>query len=346
MDDIVLDKIFKPKTKNLFLTTINNNNRIRRIIQELKSISKDKLGKSGAQVFYHSDKIVKMYPFKRLDYRVSKDQSCIHLSNILLEMINNFVFNNLHLFLSEKGYETFMDSGFKKYIIKVKDFGFYHPELSSRVGGGKSYIIQQKIGYHKCVTLYDLIKNGDNIDQIIPKLDKYFQVLKFLNQKLGFFHTDLTCKNVFLKKYRESYLCMVSDLDKGGLKLGKINLFPSESSLVDKIGQNDYLKPFKNVYQFRYSCQRNIHFCDKFKPYHYDRITLLMDIYILAMKGKGITYELEKFIMDQLDLDEQQFELFDKSIRGNYFLMKAKSTNLGFHINYSMYKFCNMLKRG
>lgn len=348
MDDAVLDRIFKPKIKKYFLDILNNNNRIHRVVQELKSISKENLGKSGAKVFYHDDQIVKMYPIKNIDYRTNKAGDCIHISNVVLEMINNFVFNNLVLFLTSRAYDTFIESGFNKHIIKVEDFGFYQSKWSNKYD---SYIIQQKIGYDRCITLDEMIRYEKNIDSILPKLEKYFEVMKFLNKKLGFFHTDLTCRNVFLKKYRSSFICMVSDLDKSGLKLtlpsskGKVSIFPNESSLSHRLGQSDYFGPFKNVYQFRYSCQRNKHFCDKFKPYHYDRITLLMDVYILALKQVGVTPKLEKFIMDQLDLNEREFEFFVKSIKSNYFLMRSSNANLGFHINYSMYKFCNMLKK-
>lgn len=340
MNDTVLDKIFKVKIKKLFLSIIDDDDRIYKIIQDLKSISKEKLGKSGAQVFYYDDNIIKMYPVVKLNYRISKDGKCIHISNILNEMIINFVFNNMDLFLTKKSYNLFSESGFEKYFIRVDGFGFYYPKH-------KSYIIQQKIGYNSCITLYDLIKNIDNIDNIIPKMEKYFEVLKFLNKKLGFFHTDLTCKNVFLKKYRGSYICTISDLDKGVIKLGGVDIFPSENSLADKLGQSEYLKPFKNIYQFRYKCQRKPNFCDRFEPYHYDRITLLMDVYILVTKTKGIeiTPKLEKFISSQLSLDNYEFELFVESIKDNYFLMKQRNNNLGFHINYSMYKFCKLLMK-
>ena len=49
------------------------------------------------------------------------------------------------------------------------------------------------------------VESGDNstLDEffgnICEYLEKYFSCLKFLNQNLGFIHTDLKCKNVFVR---------------------------------------------------------------------------------------------------------------------------------------------------
>ena len=72
-----------------------------------------------------------------------------------------------------------------------------------------------------------------------------------------------------------------------------------------------------------------------------------MDVYIILLKGKDlqITEEFQSFIVKSLGLKQGELELFQKSIKNNTLLMRAKTANIGFHINCSMYSFCKLLKK-
>ena len=104
----------------------------------------------------------------------------------------------------------------------------------------------------------------------------------------------------------------------------------------------------------RYLCKsdRN-NICKIFKGYHYDRLTIIFELYCLIYRFLEIPSQkdcyslfkvLNKNVSKFLDINEQQTELIYKTIKKSMIIKKAKSLRLGFHINKVIGNYCRIIK--
>ena len=192
------------------------------------------------------------------------------------------------------------------------------------------------------------------------------------------------------KGFIVNYIPLVSDLDKSTLNLkiknetsktkkNNNNLRNLQSSKAkskkksnNKIPNDTPLiilpyddSPFKTntskmfgfdfIYHTRYLCdsdRKNI--CRIFKSYHYDRLTVIFELYIIIYKfleipsGKKNCYSLfhvfNRNVSKFLDINEKQTELIYKTIKNSILIKNAESLSLGFHINKVIGNYCRNIK--
>ena len=151
---------------------------------------------------------------------------------------------------------------------------------------------------------------------------------------------------------------MVSDLDKATIELKDLLIMPRTDDILEKVLGDFTNTIYSKVYEFRYNCYRNTNLCNRFKPYQYDIITLLYDIYLLLYinvykKSDKISLNtyykkldvLNKFVMELLDLNKNEFKIFYRRINQKLLMPTNNNITLGIHINSMLYYFCSKLKK-
>ena len=118
---------------------------------------------------------------------------------------------------------------------------------------------------------------------------------------------------------------------------------------------------FDYIYHMRYLCNNERKkICKIFKSYHYDRITIIFELYSLIYKFIEIPSRVEcyplfkvlnKRVSEFLEINEQQTELIYKTIKKSILIksvkplnIKTKSFSLGFHINKVIGNYCRNIK--
>ena len=348
-------------------------------------------GVSGAQIaiinINNKDHILKYYKLKEKSKQISdNNKKCIRFYFPINELIINTIITNTHKFLTETQKTIFYEKKYNQHILKIKDLGIYD---------NKSYIINEKVGFQVegkyATSLDDLLdysiipllnKNFENnqvidavLNLLIKKLENLFECNKFLNKNLGYVHSDLNCKNVFIKNNNSNnkfsktinlpkdFILLVSDLDKSTLRINNTTILPYPGNILEsKISQMYLGSRFKNIYEMRYQCMRNLNLCNRFKSYHFDRYTLLYDIYIklyqkvYQKQRKYMVLTLDDFFnkftkfkiftKKTLNLkNDTEFKLFYSRINKSVLLKFKKEPKLSFHINAILYNFCNKLRK-
>ena len=110
----------------------------------------------------------------------------------------------------------------------------------------------------------------------------------------------------------------------------------------------------------RYKCLNNPNFCHNFKVYHFDRLVLIFDIYVMLyrhiyLKNKNNFNDVNQFfdifkilnncVKNALNLNHKEFEAFKLTIYRSLLIKKNKEHKLGFHINSLIYYFCKRLPK-
>jgi len=338
----------------------------------------DKLGKSGALVgvvkIKEKEYVIKMIRLEqKKKYVYDYNNKCFRIYFPFNELIINSVFSNMKKFLSPQKYKIYI-SKYSDFFIPIKDIG---------ISNTHSYMINELIGMNDnnifYTNLYDIltinfipnllkcINNNDTkkIDIVLKQfttiLKEYFECMKFLNENLGYFNSDLKCKNVFIKKNKKksldtfitNFTPLISDLDKANIKINNILILPKPYGL-DKI-LSKRTNVLSKVYEIRYSCFRNTKLCDRFKPYQYDIITLFYDIYSLLYKYifKKLKLSVKDYydyfkilnnlVKKTLNINDEEFTKFYKRIHYSYILKTTSEAKLSFHISIMLYKFCKSL---
>lgn len=383
-----LDKLYE------YFDSIKNKNNFNKLLEKATLFNKDKLGKSGANIgiikINSNDKILKFYRYKTNTNIYDYNDNCIKLFSPYNEIILNIVISNLSYFFNNKSsLLEYRKKNYDKYILKLDYFG---------INDNSSFIINEKVGILDEInqkyytTLYDLFKNNylskllkafkTNKLNIINKfceflkelLHDYLKCLQLINKTIDFIHTDLKCKNVFIKnvlldnKFKKKFkllidngfiiniIPLVSDLDKSIIKLNNTNIIVYTINKKERY-LSKYNTRFKYIYNYRYNCFRDNAFCSKFKSYHLDRLTLFYDIYIylylnIFKKLNNISLKeyydkitlFNNFVKKMLNINDNEFILFYKRINNSYLLkIKSSPIKLSVHINAMLYNFCNKL---
>lgn len=352
---------------------------------------KEKIGKSGANIGFininNSNYIIKTFKFKKPKNPFNQSNNCLKLFTPYNEIIQNILVSNIVQFLNKKERVIFRRFNFADNILKLEYFG---------LDDNTTYIINKQVGItyesNYYTNLGELFKNHylqllnktfkeekyHIIDLFLrfltEKLNHYFKFLRLLNKKIGYINTDLKCVNVFiketplnsamLKKYKLlidngfilNYTLLVSDLDKSTMKINQTSFMPNEDKLLEKLLSRTNTR-LSTIYHFRYNCLKDKNYCMRFKPYHFDRITLYYDIYILfytkiykTQKFNSLdeyySYlgKLNNYVMKSLNIDKDEFKLFYERINNSFFIKRKPSNiKLSIHINALLYNFCRRL---
>ena len=379
-----------------YLKNIKTNLDFKELLNRTNFFGKDKLGASGAKVgilkINNKEFVIKMYKLEdKQKYKLNFEEDCVRFYHPINELIVNSIFSNTDKFLSLKNQNIFKKN-FKQYFIPIKSIGIYN---------NYSYIISNKIGVkdklnNKYYTnLYEIFVNNyipnlleciinnqyEKINRFLKKfciiLKKYFECIKFINEKLGYINTDLKCKNVFVndkniknnnnnnnnknnqnKTFITDYTPLISDLDKATLKINDLKILTIPENNKDNLLSKSRTRLSK-IYEFRYNCGRDLNLCNRFKPYQFDIIVLFYDIYILLYKNiykkikrkynKEKYYEifdvLNKFVKNTLQINDNEFKKFYDRIHKSYLLNLTDETKLSFQINAMLYYFCKSLDK-
>ena len=373
---------------NEIITYLKNNidnDKINSLYKKIKFFNKDKIGRSGALIGMikingkeYIIKIFKLDKSLKYNYKYDNKTKCIKIYYPFNELIVNTIFANMKTFLSNIDYIKYK-SRYNKFIIPLKDIG-----LSDKY----SYMINAKIGInyktHYLTNLKDIIiisyipnildciKDNDTktIDIFFKKftniLKKYFKCIQFLNEKLNYINTDMKCDNVFIKKnnnkslknFITNYTPLISDLDKATLKINNVLILPVEDYMFERI-----LKTNKGIgskiFEMRYNCNRNTLLCNRFKPYLYDIIMLIIYIYIILYKYLYIKLNIKikdyykflnifnDFFKKTLNITDKELVIFLNTIHKSKISKLIKDADIKYwflYKHYILYKFCKNIK--
>lgn len=398
-----------------YLKEITNKNQFGFLLKNSKPFSNK--GVSGAQISLINTKsksyILKYYTIQNDKSDFVNSAGCIRLYYPYNELVINTILTNMKYFLTSSKFLLFKKK-YETHILKIKDFGIYKKKsfiLNDKVGFTKNKqnftslddllekniipLLKSEFGFSDTksnITKNNIKKNikKDKLNKqkefdailktLVNKIDDLFKCMLFLNSNIGYIHSDLNCKNIFIKsevsKKSESskvkshrislitdYKLLVSDLDKATLNINNISILPYPEKISEGFISQTYLgSRFKNIYEVRYQCYRNMRLCNMFESYHFDRFTLLYDIYtklyiklylIFKKQDKTLTLEqyydklriLNRFTKKKLNLNSSDFKIFYERIN-NSLLVKLKKDDirLSFHINAMIYNFCKRIK--
>ena len=351
------------------------------LIRKTKFFDNSKLGKSGAKVgiikLGNKELVFKYFRLEeKRKYKIDYSEGCIKIYFPFNELIVNSIFENIELFLTPKKYTIYQEK-FQKYLIPIKRIGLNKKH---------SFMISDKIGFNfennYYTNLYEIIINNhipkiiENIDNqkildiffsdFANKLKDYFKCIKFLNENLGYINSDFKCKNIFIKKktyekknnnlgFITDFIPLISDLDKASLEFKKLKILPRTDKVSERILTKYKNTIYSKVYEFRYSCSRKNNLCDRFKPYQYDIITFLYDLYTIFFLRIYDVLDIEindylgklkilnKFVIKTLNLTEEEFIIFHNRINKKIIFNNFEENGFGLHINTMLYYFCKYL---
>jgi len=355
-------------TKILDIILKNNNINL----NDIKLFGQNKQGYSGARIGFikHKNKncIIKLNKKpKNLSYKTKGN--CIYLHYAINELFITYIINNIHLFTNSQKLKKIQLDNYivKNYSIGVLDNDVY--TISEKIG------IQQGNNYN--TNLDDLFRNNfipyiknlnekdyqKNLNKLLvfltQKLKTYFDIMKILNTTIGFVHSDLKLENVFIKQTNEksnpdfisNVNLLVSDLDKSNIRLNNVKILPDTSlgtiskALIKR-------SRIKYTHNFRYECLNDPNFCHNFKEYHFDRLCVLINIYIILYNKIYINKKTEKLVLEleilnnfarkYLNLTKDEFLIFLKCI--NNIITKNFKFRMTY-INLIIYNLCKQLHK-
>ena len=276
-------------------------------------------------------------------------------------------------------------------------FGFIHTDLKlENIFIKKS----NKYLNNKSIHIQHLKSKGFIINYIplVSDLDKclinYQQVKNNLSEnnlsKNNLSENNLSENNLFIKKsikkntVKKKLKSKSKIISKKKLKskstkyLLQNNIKENKINNIDKINNQKkllllpYDNSFKNIiakyfglgyiYDMRYLCKTNRKIiCNKFEPYHFDRLTIIFEIYLIIFKhlekkislsnnNKNINYYKLFNIFNKnneklLNVSSKKIDLIYKTIKNNFVTMISKDEiKIGFHTNYLIGRYCNKIK--
>lgn len=361
----------------LFKENEFNNN----LLKEVKYFSKDKIGKSGANIGFINYKnkpcIIKIFKKKKATMKINYYKDCIKINFDLNELIINYILNNIELFISSKHLVEYKKKKFQENIVKNELYKITDKNIliiNEKIGiklkdnyitNLKELLIFDYIPYINKLIKTSNLKDLNEFQTTFSKiLNNWFDVQLFLSERFNIVNTDSKCANIFIRKtskssklnYINNVKLLFSDLDKSRYKINNTTILCSDNIKANIL---TYTK-FKNIYNFRYVCKNKADFCDHFKEYHFDRLILIFDIYIYLCKNvyfmnkklfKNIDDFFDKFkilnntFKNALDLNEQQFKIFKELLAKSSIISKKRSQKVSYHINLLIYSYCKKLTR-
>ena len=348
-----------------FFSKINDKEKFENYLKVFKSFSKEKQGRSGAEVGSISDKLVMKISSVKFSKKAIVDNECLFLKSQLNEIIINYVLTNLEDFVKLDSKEIKLK---KTYLLSLKDFG---------ITNNKSYIINEKVGTNVgnnyLTNLSDILKinhlpkiKKDNLLSV--EYQKYFikrivtpidTILTLLHKKIDFYHTDFKLDNIFIKEKTVSgydslkkngiflnFIPLISDLDKSRLILKGRKILPiDDKKIVTSLGSKLGYEP---LLHFRYKCQIKYgkEKCIKFNKGDFDILLFFINVYLLLHMYELVDLFslLDNYVMKRFKFTEEDMMKFKmvmkKSYKKSSFLSKVSATNMSGII----YQICKKLE--
>lgn len=355
-------------TKDLlyqFFEENKNQEKFDKYMEVFKSFSKEKQGRSGAEVGSIGDNYVMKISTIKFTSKSIIDNQCLFLKSQINEIFINYVLTNLNKFtkLSEKELKLK-----NKYLLKIKDFG---------LSNNKSYIINDKVGVNiqnKYMTnvsevlkfnhLPKIKKNKNLIDKyqlyliskVIRPLD---DILLMLHKKIKFYHTDFKLDNVFIKEHNIrgyetlkekglflNFIPLLSDLDKSRISLRGKKILPiDDKKRISKIGK---ILGYEPLLSLRYDCRIKYgkEKCIKFRSEDFDILLIFINIYLLLyiFELNDLFEILDDYVKNRFSFKEDDMIKFKQVIKKNStgfsFLNKLSATKMSGII----YQICKKLE--
>jgi hypothetical protein len=305
--------------RNLIIKNIDNK-KFEKYEKDFISFDKSVQGKSGAVVGYlksEPNKVVKFYFNKTKPnyYNYFNTTKCLKINNNVNEVFANNILSNLELlnvFTKEE-----LDV-IKPYILQLKDSGFadkgsyiviplvgFEYKVDNTI---KKYItnftdiivLNHKILLDKAIQEenYEIIKLYDQY--LSSLLTNFFNVIKLLQEKIEYIHTDFKLNNIFVSRqinnnpefnelknygFEIDFIPIISDLEKSIYKINGIRSItiprkPLKVKFVDKFG-------YGLIYHVRYKCKiKFLKICPKFKSSDYDIIFMIVNLLVILNRNK------------------------------------------------------------
>ena len=377
----------------------SNNQKFEKYEKEFIPFDKSIQGKSGAIIGYLKNDPRTVIKFNYYNNKPKYDyffkttsDTCIQINNKINEVFINNILNNLE---SLNIFTTSQIKSIKPYILELKESGFAdkgtyillpligfeyklqninnenNVEPSTKSGiidHPTKYItnltdvmvFNHKIFLDKAVKTnrFDIIELYDEYLSLMLK--KYFDVLKLLQDKLGYINTDLKLNNIFVEKqlnnnlkfidlknygFNIDFQLKISDLEKSIYIINNIKTFtipnnPLKVKVAEKIG-------YGLVYRVRYQCISDFEKqCPKLKSIDYDIIFMILNILVILHRNNifpNMKNHLKKtlqLIKTILNINSNDLELMLNIISKNIFKIDKK---VQYYLNIIITKICKKM---
>ena len=348
-----------------FFKTYENQEKFDNYMKNFKSFSKNKQGKSGAEIGSIDKKTVMKISKIKFKQNSIIDNDCLFLKSQINEIFINYILTNLEKFTTLNNKELRIKN---KYLLKSKDFGLTKE---------RAYILNDKIGVvidKKYMTNLNEILVLNHFPKIqknpylIKRYQKYFIgkiirpldfLLSILNKKVKFYHTDLKLENIFIrestiKSYEDlkekgvfiNFTPLLSDLDKSRLTFNNKSILPiDDKKIITKIGKALGYEPLLSL---RFDCKVKYgkEKCIKFKQGDFDILTIFINVYLLLhkFKLKDLFEELDNYVKNRFQFCEEDLLKFKNVIKKEFnsfsIIDKTKPTKMSGII----YQLCKKLE--
>jgi len=367
--------------RNLIIKNIDNK-KFEKYEKDFISFDNSQQGRSGAVVGYlksEPNKVVKFYfnTTKPNYYNYFNTIKCLKINNNVNEVFANNILNNLELLnvFTKKEIKEI-----KQYILQIKDSGF---------ADKGSYIVMPLIGFeykidntiqkyiinftdiivlnHKILLdkaikgeNYEIIKLYD--EYLSSLLTKFFNVIKLLQEKIEYIHTDFKLNNIFVSRqinnnpeYNElknygfeiDFIPIIADLEKSIYKINGIRSI----TIPRKPLKVKFLDIFSYglIYHVRYKCKiKFLKICPKFKSSDYDIIFMIVNLLVILNRNKTKNIEeinnyLNKtleIIQTTININNDELEILLNIINEHIF---NDDNHTGLYLNNIITEICKKL---
>ena len=368
--------------KKLIIDNVDNE-KFNKYEKELIPFNKDVQGNSGAIVGYlKSDPKtvlkIQYYGIKsgKPNYDLFfKTNTCLQINNKLNEILTNNIVNNLDLL---NIFTKIQLDKIKPYILELKDSGFsdkgayillplvgFEYKISSNSSKYVSnltdiIVLNHKVLLDKAISTsnFSIIELYDEYLSIM--LNKYFEILYLLQDKLEYINTDLKLNNIFVSRkinktpkfiklksygFDIDFQLIISDLEKSIYKINNIKTItipnnPLKVKVADKLG-------YGLIYHIRYQCISDFEKkCPKLKTLDYDILFMIINLLVMLHRNNSfpkMKNHLKKtlqLIQKTLKLNNNELEIFLKIINNNIF---TKDVKVQYYLNLLISEMCKKL---
>jgi len=368
--------------KNLIINNIDNE-KFNKYEKDLIPFNKDIQGNSGAIVGYLKSDPKTVLKIQYYDKKSSKPNydlffktnTCLQINNKINEILTNTILNNLDLL---NIFTKIQLDKIKPYILELKDSGFsdkgvyillplvgFEYKISSQSSKYVSNLTDIILLNHKVLLDKAISTNNFSIIELYDEylsimLNKYFEILYLLQDKLEYINTDLKLNNIFVsrkinktpkfKKLKSygfdiDFQLIISDLEKSIYKINNIKTLtipnnPLKIKVADKLG-------YGLIYHIRYQCISDFEtLCPKLKTLDYDILFMIINLLVMLHRNNSfpkMKNHLKKtlqLIQKTLKLNNNELEIFLKIINNNIF---TKDVNVQYYLNLLISEICKKL---
>ena len=368
--------------KKLIIDTMDNE-KFNKYEKDLIPFNKDIQGNSGAIVGYLKSDPKTVLKIQYYDNKSNKPNydlffktnTCLQINNKLNEILTNNILNNLDLL---NIFTKIQLDKIKPYILELKDSGFsdkgvyillplvgFEYKISSNSSKYISNLTDIIVLNHKVLLDKAISTNNFNIielydDYLSLMLNKYFEILYLLQDKLDYINTDLKLNNIFVsrkinktpkfKKLKSygfdiDFQLIISDLEKSIYKINNIKTItipnnPLKVKVADKLG-------YGLIYHIRYQCISDFEkLCPKLKTLDYDILFMIINLLVMLHRNNSfpkMKNHLKKtlqLIQKTLKLNNNELEIFLKIINNNIF---TKDVKVQYYLNLLISEMCKKL---